>query len=445
MDRAIDRAEALQRLAAAVPPNVRTVCQTLAAAGFQSVAVGGAVRDAILDQDPGDWDVATAAHPDDVLRLFPRTIPTGLQHGTVTIVTGKGVESHVEVTTFRGEGAYTDARRPDHVKFGVPLVEDLARRDLRVNAMAYDPATRELIDPYGGMQDLVDGVLRAVGPTGDVYTDAVARFTEDGLRVMRAVRFAAQLELPLDAETERGITPAVPSLAKVSRERVCEELRKILRARKPSRALRPAERSGILGSILPELITGFAAWDDISDGRDSLIASWLAAIDAAPPESRLGTFLAELAPPAETKQLDRTSVKAAEAVLRRLKFANNEIATASILVGTAPATMVAGWTEIEVRRLLSEVTRAQAGAAVGMWGAYNAEALRRLAQTILDRGDALATSELAITGNDLMTELGLPAGRALGELLRKLFDRVLDDPALNTRERLLELARASTG
>src|SRR3954470_15586253 len=207
------------RLASALPANVRTVCETLAKAGYQAVAVGGAVRDALLGRTPGDWDIATSAHPEQVMALFRHTVPTGLQHGTITIVTGRGEASHVEVTTFRGEGAYTDARRPDHVTLGVPLVEDLARRDLRVNAMAYDPAADALIDPYDGQRDLAERRLRAVGPTGDVYADAVARFTEDGLRVMRAVRFSAALEFELDPDTERGIAPALPSLAKVSKER----------------------------------------------------------------------------------------------------------------------------------------------------------------------------------------------------------------------------------
>src|SRR3954447_5109551 len=228
-------AAARKRLAEALPPNVRTVwqtpppprphtprsvragCQALAAAGHQAVAVGGAVRDAILGRAPGDWDIATSARPEQVIALFPHTVPTGLQHGTVTVVTGRGASSHVEVTTFRGEGAYTDARRPDHVTFGVPLVDDLARRDLRVNAIAYDPQTDALIDPYGGQTDIAERRLRAVGPTGRVYDDAVARFTEDGLRVMRAVRFAAALEFELDPDTERGIGPALPSLAKVSK------------------------------------------------------------------------------------------------------------------------------------------------------------------------------------------------------------------------------------
>ena len=141
----MDDTQARTLLAAAVPPNVREVCRTITAAGHEAVTVGGAVRDALLGRTPGDWDVATSARPDDVMKLFRHTIPTGLQHGTVTVVTGKGVHTHVEVTSFRGEGAYSDARRPDHVVFGVPLVEDLARRDLVVNAMAYDVAIGDAI------------------------------------------------------------------------------------------------------------------------------------------------------------------------------------------------------------------------------------------------------------------------------------------------------------
>src|SRR5258706_1091544 len=142
----MDEGHARKLLAAAVPGNVRDVCARLTAAGHQAVTVGGAVRDALIGRTPGDWDVATSARPEAVLALFRHTIPTGLQHGTVTVVTGRGADTHVEVTTYRGEGAYTDARRPDHVVFGVPLVDDLARRDLVVNAIAYDPANDEIID-----------------------------------------------------------------------------------------------------------------------------------------------------------------------------------------------------------------------------------------------------------------------------------------------------------
>jgi tRNA nucleotidyltransferase (CCA-adding enzyme) len=436
-------ADAHKRLATAVPPNVRMVCQTLAAAGYQAVAVGGAVRDALLGRTPGDWDIATSAHPAQVVALFKHTVPTGLAHGTVTIVTGRGEHTHVEVTTFRGEGAYTDARRPDHVTFGVPLVEDLARRDLRVNAIAYDPATDTLIDPYKGQQDLAEQRLRAVGPTGDVYADAVARFTEDGLRVMRAVRFAAALEFALDPDTERGIAPALPSLAKVSKERISDELRKILATREPSRALAIAERTGILALILPELVAGLDAWAAaLHVERPAAAWRWLARVDAAAPAARLGALVAELARPDPTpRRLDRSAQRGAEVVLRRLKFSNDEAGTAAVLAGAAAASLAAAWTDVESRRLLADVTRHHAAAAVALWRADRATELADRAAAILARGDPLAVGDLAVTGKDLMLALEMPPGPGVGRLLAALLDRVLIDPALNTADQLIAIAR----
>jgi tRNA nucleotidyltransferase (CCA-adding enzyme) len=435
--------DASQRLAAAVPPNVRTVCETLARAGHQAVAVGGAVRDALLGREPGDWDVATSARPDEVLALFRHTVPTGLAHGTVTIVTGRGEASHVEVTTFRGEGAYTDARRPDHVTFGVPLVEDLARRDLRVNAIAFDPASGALIDPYDGQRDLAEQRLRAVGPTGDVYEDAVARFTEDGLRVMRAVRFAAALEFALDPDTERGIAPALPSLARVSKERICEELRKILVTRQPSRALAIAERTGIIALILPELAAGLDAWAAaLGVARAVAVARWLARVDAAAPVARLGALIAELADPDPAiRRLDRRAQRAAEAVLRRLKFSNHECAAAAVIVGAAAAPLATGWDAAGLRRLLADLTRGHGAAAVALWRADGAGDLAERAAAILARRDPLAVAELAVAGQDLMVALDMPPGPLVGRLLAALLDRVIHDPAINTRDQLIALSR----
>lgn len=428
---AFDEAGARARLAAAVPPNVREVCRTLAAAGHQAVTVGGAVRDAILGRTPGDWDVATAATPEQVMALFKRTVPTGIQHGTVTVVTGRGIESHVEVTTFRGEGAYTDARRPDHVRFGVPLVEDLARRDFRVNAMAYDPAADELIDPYEGRKDLDERMLRAVGPTGDVYADAVARFTEDGLRVMRAVRFAAALELTLDPDTERGIGPALPSLAKVSRERVSDELRKLLAARTPSLGLAIAERTKILSLIAPELAAGLTS--------PAVIAHWLARVDVAPEEIRLGAMFAELAPPEPARRLDRKLVDHAAQVLKALKFSNDEAALASTLVALGQATRVATWTPVDVRKLLGDVTRARVSAAGAFLVADGATALA--AEIAAVAADPISVGELAIAGKELIAALEMKPGPLVGRILAALLDRVLVDPSLNTREALIAVAR----
>ncbi|HET9988912.1 MAG TPA: hypothetical protein VFQ65_10330 [Kofleriaceae bacterium] len=372
-----------------MPANVREVCARLADAGFQAVTVGGAVRDVLLGHEPGDWDVATSAHPDEVLKLFRHTIPTGLQHGTVTIVTGKGGDSHVEVTTYRGEGAYTDARRPDSVVFGVPLAEDLARRDLTVNAIAYDVAADALFDPFGGVADLEAKRLRAVGV-------AVDRFTEDGLRVMRAVRFAAQLEFELDPETEAAIAPALPSLAKVSRERVSDELRKLLGARQPSRGLVLAERTGILATIAAGLTFDLVAPDRVT------------------PEVRLAALVA---PIADRKRIADT--------LKGLKFSNAEADLAAALGGAVHAVRAAT-SDATLRRVLAGLGRPYANAMAK---------LEPRVERVLR--DPLVLKELAVTGADLM---GHATGRALGDLLAKLLDRVLDDPRLNTREQLLAIA-----
>ena len=416
--------DALARLADAVPANVRQVCATLTEAGHQAVTVGGAVRDALLGRDPGDWDVATSAHPDQVQALFRHTIPTGLQHGTVTVVTGKGAHTHVEVTTFRGEGAYTDARRPDHVVFGVPLVEDLARRDLVVNAMAYDPSKHELIDPFGGQQDIASRRLRAVGTPVD-------RFTEDGLRVMRAMRFAAQLEFDLDADTEAAIAPALPSLAKVSRERVCEELRKTLEAREPSRGLAIAQRTGMIASVLPVLTIGD-------------VAAWLGRIDRAAAPVRLAALLVPVAPAdAPLRHLCRDAVTHVLTILRALKFSNVECELAAQLVGVVQASREPAWSATEVRELLHEIDRDKRPHAIELWQAEavpNA-ALVDTARAVLAAGDPLDVGALAIRGQDVMTALDIPPGRAVGRILEMLLLRVLADPAANTRDTLIAVAR----
>lgn len=385
-----------------VPAHVRSVCATLVAAGHEAVIVGGCVRDLIIGRKPKDFDVATSAHPDEVLKLFRHTIATGLQHGTVTVVMGKGAHTHVEVTTFRGEGAYSDARRPDQVTFGVPLVEDLARRDLTVNAIAYDPAKDAVVDPFGGMTDIAAKKLRAVGK-------AVDRFTEDGLRVMRAVRFAAQLEFDLEAETEAAIPAALNSLAKVSRERVCEELRKILAAKTPSLGLVPAHRTGILASILPDV-----------DRFD------FARIDRASAEVRLAILLAPVGDSRRVLEL-----------LRALKFSNQEAELAATLVGVDNV-QYDGLEPVAVRRLLAHIDKAKRGAAIELWQTDRPD-LAAIARSVV--GDPLDVGSLAIGGKDLMTALSIKPGPQLGRILAALLSRVIEQPSLNTREALVREAQ----
>ena len=399
-----------------VPSPVREVCRVLTQAGFQAVTVGGAVRDALLGREVNDWDVATSAHPDQVLKLFKKTIPTGLQHGTVTVILQR---EHVEVTTFRGEGAYSDARRPDSVTFGVPLVEDLARRDLTVNAIAYDPEKQELVDPFGGQRDIEARQLRAVG-------DPVARFTEDGLRVMRAVRFCAQLEFELEPATEAGIVAALPSLARVSRERVHDELVKLLAGKQPSRGLVPAVRTGIMQSILPALARVDAE-----------------RVDRAARRVRLAVLLAPMSDgEALPHVLDRPLQKRIADILRALKFSNEDLDLASTLVAVAHAPRAASWEPADVRRLLAQLSRAHREPAIELWESEAApnHVLVQTAQRVL--GDPLAVGDLALTGKDLMTALQMPPGPAIGRMLNMLLQRVIDDPSRNTRDRLLADAQA---
>jgi tRNA nucleotidyltransferase (CCA-adding enzyme) len=428
---AIDPA-ARERLRASVPDPVREVCRVLQAAGHEAVTVGGAVRDALLGRAPGDWDVATSAHPDAVVASFKRTIPTGLQHGTVTVMVGRGdARQGVEVTTYRGEGAYSDARRPDSVTFGVPLDEDLARRDFVINAIAYDPIADVVHDPYGGADDLAARRVRAVG-------DAVARFTEDGLRVMRAVRFAAVLEFALDPATEAAIPAALGSLAKVSMERVHDELVKLMAARQPSRGLVIAARTGVIRTIAPEL-----------DGRP--LDDALARVDAiADPVVRIAALWTALGDPRamcggderDAASGDAAVARAVDAAMRRLKFSNDDrdrIVRAA-RVGSAPER---AWSDAGVRRILAGVGRGRAPDAIHLWRATaTGSALAARAEASIAAREPLVAGELAIGGGDLMALLGLGPGRKVGEILAALLERVIEDPSLNTRERLAELARA---
>src|SRR5438132_4996846 len=221
--------------------------RTLRATGKQAWLAGGAVRDLLRGKPADDFDVATDALPEQVVKLFPRVVPTGMQHGTVTVLTA---EHKVEVTTFRGEGPYLDGRRPSSVTFLGDIDGDLARRDFTVNAIAWDPIAGVLRDPFSGAEDLRRCRLRAVG-------DALERFREDGLRPLRAVRFASTLRLALDRATERAIPQALDVFAKVAWERIREEFSKLLvRGAPPSRGLRLLRRTGLLARIAPELLEG---------------------------------------------------------------------------------------------------------------------------------------------------------------------------------------------
>jgi tRNA nucleotidyltransferase (CCA-adding enzyme) len=443
----------LAALDAAVPAAVRGVCQRLRRAGHEAVCVGGAVRDALLGRVAGDWDVATSATPEEVQALFRKTIPTGIQHGTVTVMErGEpgGERMPIEVTTFRGDGAYSDGRHPDSVTFGVPLREDLARRDFVINAMAYDPVGGALIDPFGGQEDLAARRVRAVG-------EARVRFDEDGLRVMRAVRFAAKLEFALDPGTEAAIPGALPRLAQVSRERVHDELLEILGAPGRARGLEIARRTGILAQILPELGACLGPMDEKADeNAPALGAAAPGAAAAAAPEAwqavltRVDGIAAADAELRLAALLWDVEPRPVDQALRRLKASNAERARVVALVTHGPAAAQAH-IDAALRRLLGRAGRERGADLVALWQA-EAQARPMLsaplgdvaarAQRILAAGDALTVAELALTGGELMAVLGISPGPVIGRLLDALLGRVLEEPALNQPDRLRALAPA---
>ncbi len=446
----------------AIPGDVVGLCRALQQAGHPSFVVGGAVRDVLLGRQArgGDFDVATAARPEEVQRLFGRrrTLPIGIKHGTVTVVLGAGEgRREVEVTTFRGEGAYADGRRPDSVEFLQSIEEDLARRDFTVNALAYDPVARALVDPHGGLADLEARLIRAVG-------DPAARFGEDGLRCMRAVRFAATLEMSLDPATKAAIPGALPTFRKVSAERVRDELCKLLLAPRPSLGLELMRETGLLGAVVPELLEGVG----LTQNRFHRFDVWqhtLVTVDAVEPRLALRvaallhdvgkprTAAARDEAPDENRFFHHESVGArlTDAILRRLRFSNAERELVVHLVAQHMYYYTEEWTPQAVRRFLRRVgpehveelfaLRAADIAGCGRGDDPEGEIapLRARVAEELRAAAALKVADLAIGGADVMEALGLPPGPKVGQVLGRLLERVLDDPELNTRERLLEL------
>jgi tRNA nucleotidyltransferase (CCA-adding enzyme) len=406
----------------AIPDGALRVADVLHQAGHGAWIVGGCVRDLLRGVEVSDWDVATSAVPAEVQRLFRRTVPTGIKHGTITVLDGRDA---YEVTTLRGEGAYTDGRRPDRVEFVTAIEDDLGRRDFTVNAIAFDPVSEVIVDPWGGVPDLAARILRAV-------RDPMERFAEDGLRVLRAARFVATLEMALDPATEAAIRPNLAVLAKVSRERVLAEWEKALdKAAQPSAAFDVMRRTGMLEVIAPLL----AQLDEPAFTRG------LRRMDRLP---------RGLVPRLTGLCLEVADVRALDAMLADLRASNDDRSAIVHLVRTFHHGPLAGADATTLRTWLREVGRSQLkraqilrdvdAAARELPGDGPALAARIDAE--LATGLPLAPTELAVKGQDLLTELGLTPGRHVGELLDGLYHHTLLHPEANERDALLALARA---
>ncbi|NIT35405.1 MAG: HD domain-containing protein [candidate division Zixibacteria bacterium] len=442
-----------------IPAEARAVVAALRAAGKKAYFVGGGVRDLLAGLKAVDFDVATDARPEEVRGLFRRTAPTGIKHGTVTVLGSRG---NYEVTTFRRDGKYGDARHPDDVTYARTVEEDLSRRDFTFNALAYDPVDDKLIDLFGGVDDFKRGVVRAVGA-------AVERFSEDGLRPLRAVRLAARFEFEIEAETLNAIPKVLERVRMVAAERVRDEFMKMQAAApKPSYGVDLMRETGLLDLYIPELLEGYGVTQNEFHAYDVYTHS-LYSCDAAPAEKplvRLAALLHDVGKPRTRVVRDgrvtfynhqAVSRRMARHILDRLRFSKKERDHVLHLIYYHMFGYTPSWTDAAVRRLIRKVGRENIadlfdlriadwfgnGTNYGFPGYLRA--LERRINEAIAREEAFTEKDLALDGRDVMAALEIPPGPKVGEALSYLLERVLEDQSLNDRERLLGLLREKFG
>ena len=431
-----------------LPPKVHFIIETIQAAGHEAYAVGGCIRDSVMGREPDDWDITTSARPEEIKSLFNRTIDTGIQHGTVTVMIEK---EGFEVTTYRIDGEYSDSRHPENVTFVSDLAEDLRRRDFTINAMAYNEKDG-LIDLFGGIDDMEQGIVRCVG-------DAKERFGEDALRMMRAVRFSAQLGYVIEDKTKAAIKDLAPTLKNISAERIQTELVKLLVSDHPD-FLRVAYETGITACVLPEfdicMETAQNNPHHCYDVGEHILHS-LAYVEADK-VLRLTMLFHDFGKP-QTLLIDEDGIthnhghglvseEMAVKILKRLKFDNDTIYKVRKLVryhDVKPAP-----DSKSVRRSINRIGEdifpllfpVQYADIMAQSDYEREDKLKRLEEVkaiykqILERKECLSLKDLAVTGNDLIA-MGMKPGSEIGETLKKLLDIVLENPESNNKEYLL--------
>lgn len=435
--------------------------------GYEAYLVGGAVRDALLGKEVSDWDVTTNAKPDEVMKIFKKVIPTGIEHGTVTV---HFMKKEIEVTTFRTESDYSDGRHPDKVEYCGHIEEDLSRRDFTINAIAASLKDGTLVDPYGGQDDLKKKIIRTVGKPHE-------RFMEDGLRPVRALRFASKLEFSIEKDTYSEIfeKEVKRKIASISLERFRDEFVKMMSSRLPSLGLKLMEETGILNLFLPELTAcrGCIQKDDRGYHVFDVMDHNMYACDGAPKEKpllRIAALLHDSGKPLARIERneqgltifnfynhEKYSVQIARKIMTRLKFSNAQTDYVCHLIENHMFHYESSWSDAAVRRFIVRVGTEYIEDLIDlrladMYGKYNQDvrihdsASCALLVELLDRvksvekqQDALSMKDLKVNGHDLMQE-GIPAGKNLGRILNELFETVLDDPAMNDRDKLLNLA-----
>lgn len=422
-------------------------------AGFSLYVVGGAVRDHLLGMPIEDWDFTTDARPDEVMALFRRVIPTGIEHGTVSV---HWEGECYEVTTFRSDGAYLDSRHPSSVHFITSLEEDLSRRDFTINAFAVDCNTAHVIDLNGGMEDLKSRQIRAIG-------DPLARFDEDGLRIMRACRISAKIDFEIEGATLTAMGARRENLRQVSAERIREELFKLVGSAHPRKGLEYLRACGALSIILPELMEG----EGVEQGgmhREDVLDHAISCCEASAHftdkvEVRIAALLHDIGKSRTVAEgagrntfigHEQVGSEMARSIMRRLKASNEQCSLVTDLVAHHMFNYDPSWSDSAVRRFIKRVgldriddlfalRLADQKAIHGRFDATLINELGGRIEGIVREGDALSVKDLAIGGNDLMAA-GIPKGPAIGRVLDHLLETVLDDPAQNNREQLLTIA-----
>lgn len=430
-----------------LPENVNRIIHRLQKEGYDAYAVGGCVRDTLLGREPKDWDITTSARPEVVKSLFSHTIDTGIQHGTVTVML-----DHVgyEVTTYRIDGEYEDSRHPKEVIFTGNLVEDLKRRDFTINAMAYNDESG-LVDVFEGEQDLQKGVIRCVGNAHD-------RFGEDALRMLRAVRFAAQLGFSIEEQTKAAVVDLAPTLAKVSAERIQMELVKLLTSANPQE-MREVYELGLSRVFLPEFDRMMETPQHNKHHMYTVGEHTIHAMEAISADKvlRLAMLFHDIAKPLcittdeegqdHFKGHPQEGAKMTKEILRRLKFDNDTIDQVCLFVryhDDRPALSATN-----VRRMMSRIGEENMEGLLAVKRAdtlgqsmYHREeklayidTMEQLYQQVLQEQQCVKKSDLALNGRDLI-RMGMQPGKQLGAVLDGLFELVLEHPEWNTRERL---------
>lgn len=460
-----------------IPYELQKMNSLFEAAGFEAYLVGGAVRDEIMGKGAHDWDVATNARPEDVIKIFRRVIPTGIKHGTVTV---HFMKKAIEVTTFRTESDYSDGRHPDKVEYAGHIEEDLSRRDFTMNAMAASLKDGHIVDPYGGADDIKARVIRAVGVPHE-------RFMEDGLRPVRAVRFASQLGFNIEENTWAAILreDILKKAAGISLERFRDEFCKILLSSVPSVGLKLLEESGLLKIFVPELLQGRACVQSDERGFHSfdvldhnfyacdgaVLRGASEACEQSPADRllilRLAALFHDVAKPS-CKRVDGGKItfynheiageKMARGILVRLKFSNAQIDAVCHLIKEHMFNYESSWSDAAVRRFVQRVGAQNIDALFDLrladiYGMKRVEVrlhdtavcgklleLRSRVDAALSQKSAMGLKDLAVNGGDLIA-LGIPAGKKMGAILKELFEAVTDDPAMNSRDALLGLAK----